>query len=579
MRRGGLLAVVLVLALAVAAPATAGTKYGDLTFPQVESANPASWDYWWGMADVTAESGNRYLVEMAFTSLEGSMASSYIVYPLQGPLRGRTVASMMGPREWGHPEQPAGRYLNTMTFATPGVDQRMRLDTYDTKGGLHRLNRWERTRLDKLAYRLTLDEAEAGVHPDNEQVHLKLDLRARMRNTPLLDGGTGRWFYGVPEDFNYPSRAYQYMQGARRLTGTLEMSGPRGFKETIDPERSLLLMTRESNPPEAIPVGLGLAATTQVHPGYFQSYNLQWPWELVYAELGNGAELMFDLQAYHDTTRGTLRPVNPQQPVYRVLATVRLPSGESVAINGGLHAEHLAYRRLDEGIASAAGTSLSSPWVEGWKLRVSYPGGTLKAGNGKQVHVPAFDLGLVPPFEEHEPLRDDQNRRLTQRVPFDVDGIYDGCPVHGFAWSEMLANWYGWEDRDPWWTGGAPPKVPRRCLKNPPPPPSGQPGELTPPDEPFTVPEVGSEGCSAGLGGVPTCEYDAKHYGGLGGASTLPGDWTATITSPTRAGPLRIPSHGGFEAFACKTIRPGDHVVLTAANGAAVYAGDPAICF
>jgi hypothetical protein len=577
--RAGRLLLAAVAALTLAVPARAATQYGDLTFPTDEHAHPASWDYWWGMASVTAKSGNRYLVEMAFTSLEGDMLSSYIVYPLQGPLRGKTVASMMGPREWGHPEQPTGRFFNTMTVWTPGVDQRLKLDTYDTQGGLHRLNRWERTSLDSLDYRLTLDEPEAYVHPDGERVGLELDLRSRMRRTPLLDGGTGRWFYGVPEDYGYPSRGFQYMQGARRLTGTLRMSGPHGFTETVDPKRSLLLMTHESNPPEAIPAGLGLAAATQVHPRYFQSYNLQWPWELVYAELENGAELQFDLQAYHDTPHGTIRPLVPQQPVYRVLATVRLPSGESVALNGGLHAEHLDYRRLDDGIASAAGTALSSPWVEGWKLRVSYPGGRVRAGNGKLVRVPPFDLGLVPPFAKDEPLRDGANRRLTQRVPFDVAGSYGGCPVHGFAWSEMLANWYGWEDRDPWWTGGDVPAVPRHCLQHPPTPPSGQPGTMTPPDEPFAPPDLGADGCSAGAGGAPRCEYDATHSAGLGGSSNAPGDWTATITAPTRPAPVTIPSHGGFEAFACGTIRPGDHVVLTAAPSAAVYAGDPAICF
>jgi hypothetical protein len=576
MRRGLL---TLAVVLAVATPATASTRYGAVTFPQDESAHPASWDYWWGMASVTAKSGNRYLVEMAFTSLEGDMLSSYIVYPLQGPLRGKTIASQMGPREWGHPDQPTGRYFNTMTVGTPGVDQRLKLDTYDTRGGVKRLNRWERTRLDALDYRLTVDEPQAYVHPDGERVGLKIDLRSRMRSTPLLDGGTGRWFYGVPEDYGYPYRAYQYMQGARRLTGTLRMRGRHGFSETVDPDRSLLLMTRESNPPEAIPAGLALAAATQIHPRYFQSYNLQWPWELVYADLENGAELHFDLQAYHDTTRGTIRPLVPQQPVYRVLATLRLPSGESVALNGGLHAEHLDYRRLDNGISSAAGTALSSPWVEGWKLRVSYPGGTLTAGNGKRVKVPAFDLGFVPPFAKDEPTCDAANRCLTQRVPFDVAGIYDGCPVHGFAWSEMLANWYGWENRDPWWTGGKVPDVPRHCLEHPPAPPSGQPGNLTPADEPFTPPDLGQDGCSAGANGPPRCEYDAQHAGGIGGSSNAPGDWTATISSPTRPAPVRISSHGGAEAFACGTVRRGDHVVLTAVPSASVYAGDPAICF
>ena len=148
--------------------------------------------------------------------------------------------------------------------------------------------------------------------------------------TPLLAGGTGRWFYGVPEDFGYPSRAYQYQQATKRLTGTFEIQQPDGsiLREQVDPRRSTSSMTHESNPKEAIPVGIGLALSTQIHPRYLQSYNLQWPWELIYADLGNGAQLMFDLQAYHDTPRGLVK-LNPKQPTYRVLATLRLPNGET----------------------------------------------------------------------------------------------------------------------------------------------------------------------------------------------------------------------------------------------------------
>src|SRR5207244_13512660 len=107
--------------VAAGAGAQADTHYGALTFPQDENAQPASWDYWWGAASVTAKSGNRYVVGMAFTSFDGAMASGYQVFPLQAPSKGQTIVTMEGPKEWGHPsDQPAGRYVNTMTVNAPG---------------------------------------------------------------------------------------------------------------------------------------------------------------------------------------------------------------------------------------------------------------------------------------------------------------------------------------------------------------------------------------------------------------------------------------------------------------------------
>ncbi|MEA2124528.1 MAG: hypothetical protein QOI80_1310 [Solirubrobacteraceae bacterium] len=571
------LALALAAGLATAGSAAASTNYGALTFPEDESAQPVSWDYWWGAASVVAKSGNRYVVEMAYTAQDAVISSSYIVYPLQGRYRGQAITTMDGPREWGHPDQPAGRFVHTMTFGVPGATPRLKLDTLDAGDGAKLIDRWARTRLDRNTYRLRVNQSQAYIHPAAERAGLHMDLRASMYSTPLLAGGTGRWFYGVPEDFDIPSRGYQYMQGARKLRGTLRVPRAHGksIKETVDPARSILLMAHESDPPEDIPVALGVAASTQVHLRYFQSYNLQWPWELVFADLGNGAQLMFDLQAYHDTPRGLVSPLGLPQPAYRVLATLRLPSGESVPLDGAMHAEHLSYRRLDDGIASVTGTTLSSPWVEGWRMRVSYPGGTV---NG--VHVPAFDLGLIPPFKKSEPLGDAQNRRLTQRVPFDVEGWYDGCPVRGFAWSEMLVNWYGWEDRDPWFTGGDLPRVPRRCGAPVPPPPTGTAGVLTPPREPTELPDLGAEQCGASFPDTPRCEYDPKHMGGIAGQGPDPGGWTVTVTGPDRPVPLKINGHGGYEAYACGTVRPGDHVVATATReGSSVTVGDPLICY
>ncbi|MEA2448114.1 MAG: hypothetical protein QOG63_46 [Thermoleophilaceae bacterium] len=575
MRRPWVLCVVA-LALAMSAPAAAGsTRYGDLTFPENENAQPSSWDYWWGAASLKTKSGNRYVVGMAFTSLDGAMSSAYQVWPLQGPYQGQSVMTMEGPVEWGHPEQPPGRFVNKMTVNLPATDQRLSLDTFDTSDGLKPISRWERIDLRRESYRLRLDQAAAAVHPSGARVRLRLNLVADMR-TPLLAGGTGRWFYGVPEDYGYPSRAYQYQQGAKRLTGTIRLEQPDGsiLRERVDPKRSILSMTHESNPKEAIPTGIALALSTQLHPRYFQSYNLQWPWELVYADLGNGAQLMFDLQTYHDTPRGTVK--NARQPTYRVLSTLRLRNGKSVRLDGDLHAEHLDMRTLDT-ITSASGNVLASAWVQGWKFRVSYPGGKERTADGKTVRVPPFDLGLVSPFDKSEPLPDAHNNRLTQRVPFDVRGSYGGCPVRGFAWSELLTNWYGWEEHDPWLSDGALPKIPKRCGAKVRQPPLHPTGELNPPPEPTEQPNLTTEKCEANET-TPRCEYDAQGAGGVA-ASGDPYGWTVTITRPGRSEPIVLTGHGGWQAYPCGTVRRGDHVIAEARPGSSVTVGNPGICF
>ena len=566
------------LVLALTGPAAQGsTRYGDLTFPEHENGQPASWDYWWGAGSLVTKSGNRYVLGLAFTSFDGYTAAGYQLFPLQGPYEGQSIMTMEGPVEWGHPEQASGRFVTKMTVNVPGTDQRLSLDTFDTQDGLKLISRWERVSLDREEYRFTLDQAEAKVHPTGGRVRLLMDLRAHMR-TPLLAGGTGRWFYGVPEDFGYPSRAYQYQQGAERLGGAFELQLPDAsiLREEIDPARSILSMTHESNPPEAIPTGIALALSTQVHARYVQSYNLQWPWELIYADLGNGAQLMVDLQAYHDTPRGVAYGINSNQPTYRVLATLRLPSGESLRLDDKLHAEHLERRTLDS-IASATGTSVASPTTQTWRFRVSYPGGTVDNAQGEPVEVPPFDLGLVPPFDKSEPLGDDRNNRLTQRVPYDVSGWYDRCPVQGFAWSELLVNWYGWEERDPWWTRGELPETPARCGDPVAPPPTGTAGELNPSREPMNPPELRYERCTAEAA-KPRCDYESQGDGGIAGSGD-PYGWRVIITRPGRAEPIVIDGHGGPQMYPCGTIRRGDYVVAEAKPGASVTAGNPGICF
>jgi hypothetical protein len=137
------------------------------------------------------------------------------------------------------------------------------------------------------------------------------------------------------------------------------------------------------------------------------------------------------------------------------------------------------------------------------------------------VRVPKFDLGLAPPFTKAEPRGDDANNRLTQRVPFDVTGSWGGCPVDGFAWSELLSNWYGWEERDPWANiGGRLPKTPKRCGARVRQPPLAKTGELNPPAEAVQPPSLNAEECQAN-DATPRCEFDAQGDGGIAGSRAL----------------------------------------------------------
>jgi hypothetical protein len=190
--------------------------------------------------------------------------------------------------------------------------------------------------------------------------------------------------------------------------------------------------------------------------------------------------------------------------------------------------------------------------------------------------VPAFDLGLVPSFTKTEPLGDEGNDRLTQRVPFDVSGEWNGCPVDGFAWSELLANWYGWEDSDPWFTGGRLPVTPKRCGARVKQPPLGPTGDLNPPHEPLTLPNLVAEFCTANAD-KPRCEYRAKSSAGII-ANGNPGGWTVTIQRPGKPEPVVLTGHGGFQAYACDTVKEGDYVVAVANGSSAVTVGDPGFC-
>jgi hypothetical protein len=283
--------------------------------------------------------------------------------------------------------------------------------------------------------------------------------------------------------------------------------------------------------------------------------------------------------AFHDTPDGTLTPViGHDQPTYKVLATLRLPDGRSVALDDALRVEHLGYRTI-VGQTPGPFIQVKGIWKQAWDYRVSYGGGTVKAGDGTTAEVPPFDLGLTPQLAKDEPKLDAAGTGLTQRVPFDAAGSYDGCPIHGFGFTELIINWYGRESRDPWYTGGTKPPVPSRCGKRPPKPPTGTPGNLNPPATPATPPNLTSEGCQVDNPGTATCRYDAKAMGGVSGYGAEPGGWSATITRPGQADPIVVRSFGGSELYACGTVKPGDHVEVTAKPNSNAYAGDPGICY
>ena len=176
-----------------------------------------------------------------------------------------------------------------------------------------------------------------------------------------------------------------------------------------------------------------------------------------------------------------------------MLATLRMPNGVSVPMNSAIHAEHLDMRELSDDAHSFAGV-VNSPVVQAWKYRVSFGGGVVHG-----VRVPAFDLGLAPPWPKSDPLPNAEGDRLIQRVPFDVTGWYAGCPVNGFAWSEDFVNWYGWESRDPWKSNDGMPMTPSHCMKTSelPRPPSGPGGDLNPGASQAATPSLDYEGCMA----------------------------------------------------------------------------------
>lgn len=574
-----------VLLIAATAPGARAQQherqYGFVSFPKDEHQHVDGWDYWWGAADLGTASGNRYTVGIAFDSFNGYGATGHQVFPRLGPYKGKSIMTMDGPAEWGHPGEEPGRFVRDISVYLPGVSDLLSYHTYDAFNGMKDVGSWERTSLERETYHLRLDNDAATVHPSGKTVRLVVDLRAEMLKPPLLLGGTGQWWYGIPQSFGYPSRSFQYMQAAKSLKGTLALQQPDGkmLRERVVTNLSTLVMVHEYDAmPEDLFAGLALAEATQIHPRYAPYYGGGMPWDLIFVDLRNGAQLMLAVLVFHDSNKGTLTNiVGEKPPTYRTMATLRLPTGASVPLERDLRVEHLSYRTLI-GHVPTFQVQVQGIWTQDWAHRVSYPGGTVKTPDGKAVRVPAFDIGLLPQFAKDEPALDDRGNGLTQRVPFLANGSYAGCPVRGFGWSELIINWYGHEKQDPWFTGHEAPRVPSRCGGAS--APAVKRANLESPHSDMPPPNMAPEGCGAfNPGSTPKCSYDAKIAGGVGGYGSEPGGWTVTIKRKGLRSPIVITSLGGSETYACGTIRPGDHVIAQAQPGSGVTVGNPGICY
>ena len=569
-------------------PGATTQQYGDLTFPADEHAHIDGLDYWWGAAEVVTTSGNQYTVSLAYTSFAGYIATGQQITPHQGPYGGQMLLTEQGPAEWGHPDATPTRFLGTATVYVPGVSELARVATIDTSANGKVVDSFERTTLDAARYRFLIDHDQAEVHPSGARISMDADLDILMRDgAPLLAGGRGTWIYGTNDYFGgYPTRSFQYSQAAQTINGSIAIQQPDGsvVAEQVDPSRSSMVIVHEYDAtPEDIPAGLALATATQLHHRFVQEYQGGIPWELMYFDIGNGAQLQLLVQAYHETENGTVGNAGGafSVPTYRVMGTVRLPNGQSAAMDDRLFVEHLEYREI-VGRVPTTFVAITGQWTQTWRLRVGFPGGTATAGDGTTVAIPPFDLGIVPFADKSNAFVDANGDGLNQRVALRIAGTWDRCPVDGTGWSELIVNWMGHTDQDPWYTGGDLPAVPKKCTKKA--AVGTQNGNglpLTPPgdDPPLPDPTTPSEGCSAGtsMGQPASCTFTATHEGGVGGYASEPGGWTVTIVRSGRD-PIVVHGFTGATTYACGIIQPGDVVQAEARDGSYVNAGNPITC-
>jgi hypothetical protein len=300
----------------------------------------------------------------------------------------------------------------------------------------------------------------------------------------------------------------------------------------------------------------------------------------MYFDIGNGAQLQLLVQTYFDTEDGTIGNAGGlfSVPTYRVMGTIRLPNGKSAVMDDRLFVEHLEYREII-GRVPTTFVYVFGQWTQAWQYRVGFPGGTATAGDGTTVTIPPFDLGITPFVDKAETFVDADGNGLDQRIALRIAGTWDTCPVDGTGWSELIVNWTGRTDQDPWYTGGDLPAVPKRCQKTA--VVGAQDGNglsLDPPgaNPPLPDPTTPPEGCMAGVD-QPVCTFTATHDGAIFGYAAEPGDWTVTITRAGRE-PIVVPGFFGTSMYACKIIQPGDIVRAEAGEGSYVSAGIPLYC-
>ena len=156
------------------------------------------------------------------------------------------------------------------------------------------------------------------------------------------------------------------------------------------------------------------------------------PWDLIFVDLDNGAQLMLAALAFHETDKGTLTPlIGPDQPTYRVLATLRLPDGDRSRSTTSSHVEHLIYRRVVGRVPTFRFRSTGSGRKRGTSASAT-PAATSRAGDGARVTCRRSTSGWCR-SSKAEPALDERGNGMAQRVPFVARGSYGGCPVRGSA--------------------------------------------------------------------------------------------------------------------------------------------------
>src|SRR3954454_2064394 len=131
-------------ALVFTAPAAA-QQYGFVKFPDDEHTHQDGFDCWWVAADVPTTAANRYTVGVAVTNFAAYAASGEQVFTHDGPYKGLSLLSEEGPKEGGHPDQPAGRFVTPTSGYVPGASALLKLKTVDTSTAAKPVTTWERT--------------------------------------------------------------------------------------------------------------------------------------------------------------------------------------------------------------------------------------------------------------------------------------------------------------------------------------------------------------------------------------------------------------------------------------------------